>query len=527
MLRSQHSRTLDEFEKVTAMEPSASYDDSRHQDDAPFVVASSVAECSDGGQNSSAHEPCAGRRDREDSVPHETDDDNAQKPNPEVCAMLISTDTLVAISASDDAGVVRHGVRDDTKAAEPTSQIESSTPGGLSEPSLLETISETIDDGGGGNKVESPRKPPAASKQQQRGKQPPIGTKLDQRTALELLEENCMESHNQENSTPRNAGVAQESDSGDVHNPNPEVCTGTSAVADISVNDNVDVIAHHGACDVMKLTEPTSPTELPTPDEKGSEATLFEMKAETLDSGVFTTSVRRGKCSKKVESPRKPAAGSKQEQEGKQPPNTTGSKLDQGTALERLREMVYESSSPTKRDGRKSGGQQLSSDRVLKDKIASKTQAKKIAAVLNELELEQRLGHCTRPTHHLIECARALLDRFNQAPGCSGGAAKGAPALLSGTTSTSVGLSNGIGENNCFVNCIMQALFRITPFRRALKSEHAKLTKRRATLADLEPTPLIDALVQVVTVSLRGSAASCSHGVASSSGFPLPRTSRL
>ena len=108
-------------------------------------------------------------------------DDNAQKPNPEeVCHMLISTDTLVAISASDDAGVVRHGVRDDTKAAEPTSQIESSTPGGLSEPSLLETTSETIDDGGGGNKVESPRKLPAASKQQQRGKQPPIGTKLEE-----------------------------------------------------------------------------------------------------------------------------------------------------------------------------------------------------------------------------------------------------------------------------------------------------------------------------------------------------------
>ena len=237
MLRSQHSRTLDEFEKVTAMEPSAGYHDSRHEE-APFVVAYSVAECSDGGQNSSAHEPCMGRRGREDSVPHVTDDDNAQKPNREVCAMLISTGTMVAISASDDAGAVRHGVRVDTKAAEPTSQIESSTPGGLSEPSLLETISETIDDGGGGNKVESPRKPPAASKQQQRGKQPPIGTKLDQRTALELLGENCMESHNQENSAPRNAGFAQESVSGDTHNP---------SASSIKGGEHGDVDAHGGA----------------------------------------------------------------------------------------------------------------------------------------------------------------------------------------------------------------------------------------------------------------------------------------
>ena len=280
MLRSQHSRTLDKFEKVTAMEPSAGYDDSRHEE-APFVVAYSVAECSDGGQNSSAHEPCMGRRGREDSVPHVTDDDNAQKPNREVCAMLISTGTMVAISASDDAGAVRHGVRVDTKAAEPTSQIESSTPGGLSEPSLLETISETIDDGGGGNKVESPRKPPAASKQQQRGKQPPIGTKLDQRTALGRFEVGCMESYNDEHSTLRGTSFAQESDSGNVQKLNPEVCAWTPSTVSIRLSEAA-----------MNPSEPTSQIKSLSPGLRGSGMPIPEATGETPDaSSAFIPAV--------------------------------------------------------------------------------------------------------------------------------------------------------------------------------------------------------------------------------------------
>ena len=47
-----------------------------------------------------------------------------------------------------------------------------------------------------------------------------------------------MESHNQENSAPRNAGFAQESDSGDTHNP---------SASSIKGGEHGDVDAHGGA----------------------------------------------------------------------------------------------------------------------------------------------------------------------------------------------------------------------------------------------------------------------------------------
>ena len=127
MLRSQHSRAPDEFEKVIAMEPSASHDDSRRRDDAPFVVASSAAECSGGGQNSRVSESCTAGFDQLGSTPrtasglHETHVSGEQKPDPAVRTVLAS------IIVSGDADAARNGRCDIMSPAQPTSYAESSS----------------------------------------------------------------------------------------------------------------------------------------------------------------------------------------------------------------------------------------------------------------------------------------------------------------------------------------------------------------------------------------------------------------